>query len=298
MRSTPESGPENASLRVSRSDLVVLTKARLSFLVIVTTLVGFVLASRDGLDWMRLLHTIFGSSLAAFGAGVFNQLMEIEQDRKMKRTSDRPLPADRMPPALAFGIGWLLAALGLVHLAMKVNFEACYLTAATLIVYLFVYTPMKSRSGWNTIVGAVSGALPPLIGWMAGGGDYGSEAWFLFALLFFWQLPHFFAINWLYREDYAQAGFSMWSNGDDSGRRTATLSIGFGLALTATMIIPWISDATSVVFALLGGIISFAMVVLAWRFKQSPERTSARKLFFYTLIYLPVVLGLLVVFWK
>ncbi len=283
---------------MSRGDLVVLTKARLSFLVIVTTLVGFVLASKGGLDWFRLLHTTVGSSLAAFGAGVFNQLMEIEEDQKMRRTSDRPLPAGRVPPAVAFGMGWLLAALGLVHLAMKVNFQACYLTAATLVIYLFVYTPMKKRSGWNTIVGAVSGALPPVIGWMAGGGGYGSAAGFLFALLFFWQLPHFFAINWIYREDYAQAGFAMWSNGDETGRRTANLSIGFGLALTATLIVPWLSGATGAVFAVLGGVISFAMVILAWRFKVSPDRAAAKKLFFFTLVYLPVVLGLLVVFWK
>ena len=119
--------------RMSREDLMTLTKARLSFLVIATTLVGYVLASGDGFDWIRLLHTIFGSSLAAFGAGVFNQLMEIDQDAKMRRTSDRPLPAGRIPPALAFGIGWLLAAFGLVHLAMKVNFAACYLTGLTLL---------------------------------------------------------------------------------------------------------------------------------------------------------------------
>ena len=146
-------------------DLLTLTKFRLSALVIVTTFVGFWLRAPQGFDGWLLVHTIIGSMLAAFGAAVFNQLMEIEPDSRMQRTADRPLPSGRVSPSAAFGIGWLLSAWALIHLTIRVNMETAALTALTLAVYLFIYTPLKRQSATNTLVGAVSGALPPLIGW-------------------------------------------------------------------------------------------------------------------------------------
>ncbi|MFV1995207.1 MAG: heme o synthase [Verrucomicrobiales bacterium] len=275
-----------------------MTKARLSLLVVLTTLVGFVLASREGIDGILLLHTIVGSALAAFGAAVFNQVMEIEQDARMRRTADRPLPMGRIPPAVAFGIGWMLSALGVVHLGMMVNINACLAAAFTLVLYLFVYTPMKRRSSWNTVVGAVAGALPPLIGWFGAGGGYDLDALFLFLLLFFWQLPHFVAINWIYREDYESAGFVMWSNADVTGLRTARLATAFSAMLSASMILPWISG--SVGGLTLGGILlpSLYMVYLSVLLLLKPDRKAARRLFLYTLLYLPIVCGVLIIGWR
>ncbi|HSJ04533.1 MAG TPA: protoheme IX farnesyltransferase, partial [Verrucomicrobium sp.] len=159
---TASSSPSAGAMK----DFMALTKFRLSMLVIVTTFVGYWLGrSGKDLDPWLMFHTLLGSTLAAFGAGVFNQLMEIEPDKRMNRTADRPLPSRRMEPGLAFGVGWLLSAFALLHLGKMVNIEAAALCAMTLAVYLFIYTPMKQQSTWNTIVGAVSGALPPLIGW-------------------------------------------------------------------------------------------------------------------------------------
>ena len=180
-----------------RADLMSLTKARLSALVVVTTAAGYVLSpTGDFLSW-GLVHTIFGTTLTAFGAAVFNQLMEMEPDAKMHRTADRPLPGHRFPPAAAFVLGWLLAAIGLMHLGVRVNAEASALAVLTLVTYLFIYTPMKQRSTLNTLVGAVSGAIPPVIGWVGAAGPHGLQPgilrWELFvqpqALFLFSLLP-------------------------------------------------------------------------------------------------------------
>ncbi|RZV48471.1 MAG: hypothetical protein EX258_08830 [Sphingomonadaceae bacterium] len=159
---------------------------------------------------------------------------------------------------------------------------------------MFVYTPMKRRTSLNTLVGAVSGALPPLIGWFGAGGALGVEAWFLFGLLFFWQLPHFVAINWMYRDQYERAGFKMWSNGDESGRRTATLSLVFSLCLAGLMVLPGVFGFVAI--WAVGGtlLLSIWMVRLALRFLGERTRAAARRLFLYTLLYLPGVLGLLI----
>ena len=278
-----------------------LTKARLSALVIVTTVVGYLLASKSagyGVDWVSLLHTVIGGGLAAGAASVFNQIMEIEIDARMARTADRPLPQRKLPAAGAFCIGWVLAALGIIHLAVKVNFTASAIAAATLGVYIFIYTPIKCISSLNTLVGAVAGALPPLIGWFAAGGEVCVEMWFLFSLLFLWQLPHFLAINWMYREEYENAGFVMWSNGDESGGRTSALALVFSGALVCLLITPLIFAFASL-WAVLGlcasGVIMF---LLALNFRSKRTRVAARKLFLYTLLFLPVCLGLLIIGWK
>ena len=222
---------------------MALTKARLSGLVVVTTLAGYWLGTDRGgdFDGWRLAHTLLGTTLCAFGSAVFNQLIEIEPDARMARTASRPLPGRRIPATAAFMIGVVLSGWGVVHLVNMVNVEAAALAAATLITYLFIYTPLKQRSTTNTLVGAVSGALPPVIGWAAAAGPETTalgfrwewlnraESWWLFALLFFWQLPHFLAINWMYRDDYRRAGFVMWSNDDESGALTSLLALIFSL---------------------------------------------------------------------
>jgi len=300
-----------ASQGFSRADLMALTKFRLSTLVIVTTLVGFWLNSRNGIDYRLLFHTLLGSTLAAFGAAVFNQLMEIEPDKKMKRTADRPLPSLRVNPGAAFALGWLLSSFALIHIGKMVNLEAATLTALTLAVYLFIYTPMKQQSAWNTIVGAVSGALPPLIGWTGAAGapvlGDGYFRWslltsagaiYLFLLLFLWQLPHFLAINWMYRDEYRKGGFVMWANEDETGGKTSRLALLFSVCATALVFLPHFAGLTTVYFLPAALLVNLALLWLSWKFCQIRDRASARKLFFFTLLYLPLMLGLSMVFWK
>ena len=224
-----------------RGDLATLTKVNLNTFVVLTTVFGYLLASRyfygtlveDG--WL-LFHTVLGTTCTAFGSAAFNQLMEIEEDARMKRTADRPLPARRMIPVNAFGIGWALSAFGIIHLALKVNAASAYLAATALGVYVFLYTPLKRRSSTNTLLGGIPGAIPPMIGWAAiahieDGSWMDGRSWFLFALLFLWQMPHFVAISWMVREQYEEAGYVMWSNGDVSGKKTGWIAIGFTVLL-------------------------------------------------------------------
>lgn len=280
-------------------DLAVLMKVRLNFFVLVTAFFGFLLASRGGdIEWMKLLHTILGAAAAAFGSAAFNQLMEVDLDARMKRTADRPLPSRRMDPLVAFGVGWVLSAIGIIHLAVQVGHLVAYLTAATIAIYVFVYTPMKRFSSTNTLVGAVPGAIPPVIGWVGGGGAIGWEAWFLFGLLFFWQLPHFIAINWLCREEYESVGYKMWSNGDVSGRKSGLLSAIFALMLAAWSLVPALIGFANVVWTVLGPLLALWMMAMAVRFAKTGERSAARRLFFFTLLYLPVALIVLMIAWK
>ncbi|NLT70726.1 MAG: protoheme IX farnesyltransferase [Verrucomicrobiaceae bacterium] len=287
--------PESAGvLRQLRGDVVSLTKARLSLLVVLTSCFGYFLATKgvDTFSWSTFFHMFFGTSLAAAGAAVFNQLMEVEFDRRMVRTSDRPLPANRMPKPVAFIIGWLLCAFGLIHLGMKINTWSSVMAGLTLLTYLFIYTPMKRVSTTNTVIGAVSGAFPPLIGWMAGGQPVLSAGTFyLFGLLFFWQLPHFAAINWMYREEYIRGGFKMWSNDDESGSRTARIALSYSLILTVLSIaFPFLTPHMSIGGAVGGGLLAGVMALLSWRFLKSGKREDARSLFLYTLLYLPLMM--------
>jgi protoheme IX farnesyltransferase len=277
---------------VSPEDLITLTKAKLSALVVATTGAAFLSGWPHGepLDWLRFLHTVAGTTLAAFGAAVFNQLFEIDADRRMRRTADRPLPAGRIPVAGAFGIGWGLSALGIVHLGTTVNTPAALLAGLTIGVYIFVYTPMKRRSAWNTIVGAVAGALPPVIGWAAAGRSLDAGALWWFALLFFWQLPHFYAINWIHRDEYRNAGFAMLANGDDSGQRTAFWSLVSSIPLAGIAIWAPLSAVTKGWFVIPGLISGGYVIYLAIRFHRERTTGAARSLFFGTLFYLPIAL--------
>ncbi len=289
-------------LSFTRQDFLLLTKARLSALVIVTTIFGYLLAVKSvgsPIGWWDLTHTVIGSALAAAAASVFNQLMEIDIDAKMARTADRPLPAKKIQPAVAFIIGWILAACGIVHLGVKVDPRASAFAAATLFVYMFIYTPMKRRSGFNTLVGAVSGALPPLIGWTAAGGAILEvEPWFLFGLLFLWQLPHFVAINWMYRKEYEDAGFMMWSNGDESGARTSFLGVFFSVLLILLVMAPLFFSFVAT-WAVVGLVLAAGvMLKYAIYFSRTRLRKDARKLFLYTLIFLPVALVLSFLGWN
>tara|TARA_B100000965_G_C19536792_1_gene733742 strand:+ start:347 stop:1267 length:921 start_codon:yes stop_codon:yes gene_type:complete len=300
--SSDKNAKDKKKSEFTRNDLLLLTKARLSILVIVTAIFGFIVATKSRgnvTEWWLLFHTIIGCAFAAAASSIFNQLMEIEIDAKMSRTSDRPLPKKKIKPAVAFVLGWTFAAIGLVHLAVKVNPLSCAFAASTLFVYMFIYTPMKRRSGMNTLVGAISGALPPLIGWAGAGGEFNSLApYFIFGLLFLWQLPHFVAINWMYREEYESAGFVMWSNGDIDGARTANLAILFTVTIIVLMGMTSFTDFMSIwaTFGLV--LISIVKLRYAISFKINPSRDKARSLFLYTLLYLPVSLAIIILGWK
>ena len=288
-----------------RRDLLVLTKMRLNVFVLITTFFGYLLAARSGgrsFDWLLVMHTILGTAGAAFGSAAFNQVMEVDLDARMKRTANRPLPSRRMDPFFAFAIGWVLSAAGIIHLAAKVGTLPAWLAAATVAIYVFVYTPLKRFSSTNTLVGAIPGAIPPVIGWTAAGGHLDGPAWFLFSLLFLWQLPHFVAINWLCREEYETAGYKMWSDGDVSGRRSGLLAAIFALGLAALPLWPWFAGWTPGFLghvAMVGGVLAgLVMAALGGRFMRDGQRTSFRQLFFFTLLYLPLELGLLAIAWR
>ncbi|MEN8693797.1 MAG: heme o synthase [Akkermansiaceae bacterium] len=284
-------------------DLQVLTKVRLNIFVLITTLFGFFLAAKGlgGMtdQWLLLLHTLIGTAAAAFGSAAFNQLMEIEDDGRMQRTADRPLPSKRMGVMKAFAIGWGLAAFGCIHLAAKVNASAAILAAATIAIYVFVYTPMKKWHSTNTLVGAIPGAIPPMIGWVGAGGSWmDAGAWFLFALLFFWQLPHFVAISWLCREEYEEAGYQMWSNGDVSGLKTARLFNVFSIMMIALGVLGAFYGLYPHWVGIVHGVIVLVMMKPALTYGPEADRKTMRKAFFGTLLYLPIVLVGLAFTWS
>ncbi len=279
---------------LTMADFAQLVKARLTFLVLVTTAVGFYLGWQGPMDYLALTHAVVGTAFAAAGAAALNQWWEHKFDAIMHRTRTRPIPAGRMRPREGLIAGLLFGLAGVIYLAAAVNFLSAALAAATIIIYLLAYTPLKRISTANTLVGAIPGALPPLIGWAAARNDLALPAWSLFAILFFWQLPHFFAIGWMYREDYARAGFVMLSGRDPQGARTGRSSVFFTILLllaSATPVWLGLSRFVDLPIALsLGGV----FLVLAVRFYRERSLNTARQLFFGSIIYLPLLLGALV----
>src|SRR5208282_5755658 len=216
-----------------------LVKARLTTLVLLTTLVGFYAGWSGPMNFALMFNTLAATALVAAGAAALNQLLESEYDAKMRRTQDRPLPSGRLQPATVAIFGGISSVAGLVYLALVVNLLTSVLGAVTLVSYLFIYTPLKRVTWLNTAIGAIPGALPPLMGWTAARGELSGEGWALFAILFFWQLPHFFAIAWMYRDEYAKAGFKMLPGVDADGRRTAQQAVNSTLALLAASLAPF-----------------------------------------------------------
>jgi protoheme IX farnesyltransferase len=273
------------------SDLI---KARLTFLVLLTTLVGFYAGFTGTVDWILLLHTMLGTALVASGAAALNQFLEREHDAKMPRTEDRPLPSGRMQPNTVLLLGGACGAVGLIYLAVAVNLATGVLGAITLGSYLFIYTPLKRVTTLNTIVGAVPGALPPLMGWTAARGEITLEGWSLFAILFFWQLPHFLAIAWIYREQYARAGYMMLPVVDPSGHRTGRQAVSHTLGLLPVSLSPFLFHLAGPVYLCGALVLGLAYLWFAVRFSRQLTIPRARGLFFASILYLPLLLGLMV----
>jgi protoheme IX farnesyltransferase len=272
------------------SDLSELTKARLTFMVLLTTLAGYYLASRGVFDWTRLGHTLLGTALVAVCSSILNQALERDTDALMRRTQDRPFVTGRLPLRETILAGLLLGALGLAELTWFVNGLTALLSALTLVIYVFAYTPLKRVSELNTLVGAIPGALPPLLGATAALGRFSVEGWTLFALLAVWQLPHFYAIAWMYKDDYHDAGLRMVSTHDPTGARTGRHAFVSALALLPVSLLPaWIGHA-GLFYALVAGSLSLAFLAAAIRFALRPGRPRARTLFLASIIYLPLIL--------
>ncbi len=278
------------------SDLLQLTKPRITALVSVTTMAGYLLGSEPGaLDFAGFALTVIGTTLVAAASGALNQWYERDLDRRMRRTAQRPLPAGRMDPDSALLFGALLGSSGILLLAFAVNPLTATLAAATLAAYLFAYTPMKTRTSLATIVGAVPGAAPPLLGWTGATDEFGLGGWILFAILFLWQLPHFLAIAWLYREDYRAAGMPLLTVDDPDFARTARQSALWTVALLPVSLLPSAIGITGLAYLVGALVLGGGFLGVAIVFARRPAVASARRLLFASVSYLPALLAVLVV---
>jgi protoheme IX farnesyltransferase len=232
--------------------------------------------------------------LVASGASALNQLLEREYDAKMRRTQDRPLPSGRLQPTTVAIFGGICSVTGLVYLALAVNLLTSVLGAVTLVSYLFIYTPLKRVTWLNTAIGAIPGALPPLMGWTAARGELNGEGWALFAILAFWQLPHFFAIAWMYRDEYAKAGFVMLPNVDAAGRRTGQQTVSHTLALLVVSLCPFVFKMAGTTYLVGAIILGAGFLFCAIQFSRQLTLALSRQLFLASIIYLPLLLALMV----
>jgi protoheme IX farnesyltransferase len=279
--------------RTRVSDFVTLTKPGITIMVAITAAVGFYVASHGAFDWKIFLHMIGGTLLSSAGAAAFNMLMERKLDAKMDRTKGRPLPAGRMAPSEAAVFGGVLCVAGLVWLAVAVNPLTAALSAATMVSYLALYTPLKTKSSVCTLVGAIPGALPPVMGWAAARGSVDTGAWVLFLVLFFWQLPHFLARAWMYREDYARAGFPMLPVEEPTGASTGRQVVLQTLALIVVSIIPYFFQMTGDAYPLAALVLGAGFLGFGVAFAADRSRNRASRLFLASITYLPLLLGAL-----
>jgi protoheme IX farnesyltransferase len=293
-------GAASAPLPVGRrttarlGDYVALAKPRLNLLVVASSAAGYYLGARTTPDLMAMTLAVGGTALVAGGAAVLNQVYERDTDALMVRTRQRPLPDRRVGADEARVFGVALSAAGVGVLTIAANVLAALVAVATLVIYVAIYTPLKRRSAIATLVGAVPGALPPLIGWTAGRGAIDPGGWTLFAILFLWQIPHFMAIAWMYRDDYRRAGFPMLPVMEPDGARTGRQAVLYALALVPVSLVPALVGIAGLVyfwFALALGVLFFA---LSARFAASRSEQRARVLFYGSLLYLPLIWAVMI----
>jgi heme o synthase len=273
----------------SLGDYVALTKPRLNFLVVLTSAAGYYLGARTPPNLWLMVQAVGGTALVAGGAAVLNQVYERDTDAMMRRTMHRPLPDRRVSPADARAFGLALVAVGLALLAFTANAVAALLALVTVVVYLVVYTPMKRRSSASTLVGAIPGALPPLIGWAASHGSIAIGGWTLFAIVFLWQIPHFMAIAWMYRDDYRSAGFPMLPVIEPDGRRTGRHALWYAAALLPLSLMPTFVGLSGWIYFWVALGLGIAFLALAARFAAARTERAARWLFFGSISYLPLL---------
>ena len=273
---------------------IALTKPDVSFLVLITTGTGFYMGARGPIDWLHLLHVVLGTMMIAAGTAALNHYMERESDRHMRRTASRPLPTGQLTPAeaLRFGIGLSIA--GTIDLYFVAGYLASLLGVVTSVSYLLAYTPLKKRTVWATFIGAIPGAIPPMIGWTAATGKLDAGAWLLFAILFFWQFPHFHAISWMYREDYARAGILMLPVVDKDGTRTFRQIVLYAAALVAVSLLPAIMGFAGVLYFFGALVTCTALVQVCLWAAHAKTNSRAKWLMHATVMHIPILLGLMV----
>jgi protoheme IX farnesyltransferase len=271
------------------ADYVALTKPRLNFLVVATSAASYYLGATAPIDIVGMLFASAGTALVAGGAAVLNQVFERDTDALMRRTRRRPLPDGRVGMDEARKFGLLLSASGLVLLATRANLLAAALALGTLIIYLVVYTPMKRRTSLATLIGAVPGALPALIGWTASHGLVAAGGAALFAIVFLWQIPHFMAISWLYRDDYGMAGFPMLAVIDPAGRLAGRQAVLYAAVLVPVTLVPSAILLSGAVYGVTAALLGIALFGLAMQFASARTDEAARRLFYGSILYLPML---------
>ena len=277
------------------ADLVALTKPRVVLMVLVTTLVGYYIGLDHAPDWARMLHLAVGTALAAGGTLALNQYWERDVDARMTLTRSRPLPQGRLEALEALIFGVAISVIGVGHLAVSVNVLAALVTGAIVVVYVFVYTPLKGQTALCTLVGALPGALPPVIGWVAARDALGAGAWVLFAIMFVWQLPHALAIAWLYREDYARGGIRVLPVIDSDGTRTERHIAVSSLALFVVSLLATPAGIAGPVYFVTAFVLGAGFVAIGAQQALAPSRVAIRRVLFATLVYLPLILTVLAV---
>jgi protoheme IX farnesyltransferase len=284
-----EAAPVHLGMSSLVGDYVALTKPRLNLLVVLTSAAGYYLGAPPQPHWLAMVPAVAGTALVAGGAAVLNQLYERDTDALMRRTRLRPLPDGRVGPDDARIFGASLSLAGLALLAVTTNLMAAGLAVATLVIYLVIYTPMKRRSSASTLVGAIPGALPPLIGWAAASGSVSIGGWALFAIVFLWQIPHFMAIAWMYRDDYRSAGFPMLPVVEPDGRRTGQQAVIYAIALLPVSLVPAFVGVSGPIYLYLALVLGLALIALAINFASARTEAAARALFFGSITYLPLI---------
>ena len=277
------------------ADFITLTKPRLNFLVLFTTLAGMYIAAPGGVPAAILMHALVGTALVAGGAAALNQAWERETDTLMRRTETRPIPGGRLRASDGTLFGVLLSAAGLVELAWMVNLVSAAVAASTLVSYVLVYTPLKKRTSLATLIGAIPGALPPVIGWAAATGSISPPAMVLFGIAFLWQMPHFLAIAWLYREDYARAGIPLLPVLEPDGRRTGQQALLYAAVLWPVSLLPALVGIAGISYSIVATVLGVGLIALSALFARDRTTTTARHLFLYSIIYLPLLWGALVI---
>jgi heme o synthase len=273
---------------------VALTKPDVSFLVLITTAAGYYMGARGPVNWLHMLQTVFATMLIAAGTAALNHYIERESDRYMRRTASRPLPSGVLHPAQALAFGIVLSIAGAIALYVFAGWLAAALGVATCVGYLFAYTPLKKRTVWATFVGAFPGAIPPMIGWVAATGKLDMGAWLLFGILFLWQFPHFHAIAWMYREDYARAGIQMLPVVDPEGKRTFRQIIWTAVGLIGVSLLPSVVGLAGMMYFFGALVVSLGLLqVCVW---AAAQRTNVRAkwLMHATVMHIPLLLGFMV----
>jgi len=279
----------HTAARSRGADFVSLTKPRLNSLVLVTSATAYFLADGHLLPWSTLFHTLMGTALVAGGASALNQHWERDTDRLMRRTRLRPLPDARLHPQDALWFGIALSAAGLAQLTLGVNLVAAAVAALTLLSYVLLYTPLKLKTSLSTVVGAVPGALPAVLGWAAATSSVSAGGWILFGIVFMWQMPHFLAIAWLFREDYANAGFPFLPVIEPDGRSTGRQTVLYAAGLLPVSLLPMAVGMASAYYVVGAITLGAVLMVLSLEFAASRSMPAARRLFYGTILYLPLL---------